>query len=639
MCLFIFDLKYIMGKSIFFIVLIGFMGLFVSLFGTENSMVGVMILVTLLMMLEQDLSKKPVSSLLGMIVLNVSIILVCFLTSLSAWLGVFLVFLLIFFIIYFMMHDLKTPLYFPFVLGYMLIMSTPVSFSGLPLRVLSVIVGSIFIVLVNILVNRRKLEKTVESSIEALLTETSKCISLKIKGESPLEDDLIESNKNIKSAIYDRLDHNYYSTPFHKSVMNLSISIEHIGLSVCRDDYDNKDLSDLNTLIETIINYEVDEDEDGGKSSICELTREVDIFIKSHESLGYGILSNLKIICYELEYLYDNHESVEKSKSGIPRNFRIKTIFWENLNMDSVKFTFAFRLAIIVAIWEFIGVYFNLPDARWLACTSLAIILPYRENVLSKSKNRIIGTVLGLIIFSILALLFLGQFNLFNLLLNINLSAQTTGIILVMLISYIYTLVKPERYDIDTLFITLQAVLYSFTMYSANLSMILRFLFVALGIIVAIPANYLIMPYTLLKEDLNMCNRQMKLTKEQILNFKDALKGNWDDEKNTVIILKSSLISDKIEVNNQIDNNKDVSLILENQNEIIEQCTFLKNLLKVNDYSVNLKNNAVCLIEDYDFNCLNVEDYTDDELIFLRIIKSMMDNFKFTCGKLDQISE
>lgn len=639
MCLFIFDLKYIMGKSIFFIVLIGFMGLFVSLFGTENSMVGVMILVTLLMMLEQDLSKKPVSSLLGMIVLNVSIILVCFLTSLSAWLGVFLVFLLIFFIIYFMMHDLKTPLYFPFVLGYMLIMSTPVSFSGLPLRVLSVIVGSIFIVLVNILVNRRKLEKTVESSIEALLTETSKCISLKIKGESPLEDDLIESNKNIKSAIYDRLDHNYYSTPFHKSVMNLSISIEHIGLSVCRDDYDNKDLSDLNTLIETIINYEVDEDEDGGKSSICELTREVDIFIKSHESLGYGILSNLKIICYELEYLYDNHESVEKSKSGIPRNFRIKTIFWENLNMDSVKFTFAFRLAIIVAIWEFIGVYFNLPDARWLACTSLAIILPYRENVLSKSKNRIIGTVLGLIIFSILALLFLGQFNLFNLLLNINLSAQTTGIILVMLISYIYTLVKPERYDIDTLFITLQAVLYSFTMYSANLSMILRFLFVALGIIVAIPANYLIMPYTLLKEDLNMCHRQMKLTKEQILNFKDALKGNWDDEKNTVIILKSSLISDKIEVNNQIDNNKDVSLILENQNEIIEQCTFLKNLLKVNDYSVNLKNNAVCLIEDYDFNCLNVEDYTDDELIFLRIIKSMMDNFKFTCGKLDQISE
>lgn len=602
-------------------------------------MVGVMILVTLLMMLEQDLSRKPVTSLLGMIILNISIVLVCFLTSLSAWLGIFLVFSLIFFIIYFMMHDLKTPLYFPFVLGYMLIMSTPVPLSGLPMRLLSVIVGSIFIILINMLINHNKLQKTIESSIKSLLTETSKCISLKIKGETPLEDDLIENNKNIKSAIYDRLDHNYYSAPFHKSVMNLSISIEHIGLSICRDKYNNNDLNDLNTLIKTIFNYEVDKEKGNGKSSIHELTSEVDSFIKSHESLGYGILSNLKIICYELEYLYENHETIEKSKSNIPRNFRIKTIFWENLNRDSVKFTFAFRLAIIVAFWEFIGVYFNLPDARWLACTSLAIILPYTENVLSKSKNRIVGTILGLIIFAILALLFLGQFNLFNLLLNTNLSAQTTGIILVMLLSYIYTLVKPERYDIDTLFITLQAVLYSFTMYSANLSMILRFLYVALGIIVAIPSNYLIMPYTLLKEDINMCHRQMKLNLEQIENFKQALKGKWDDEKNTVIILKSSLISDKIEINNEIDKNKDIDSILENQNEIIEQCTFLKNLLKVNNYSENLKIDGAELIENNDFKSLKTKDYSKDEIIFLQIIKNMMDNYNKTYAKLDSISQ
>ena len=607
------------------------MGLFVAIFGSDNTMVGVMILVTLLMMLGQDLSQKPVSSLIGMILLNISIVVVCYLTTASSVLGIFLIFGLIFLIIYLMMHDLKSPLYFPFILGYMLIMSTPVPLSALPLRILSVVVGSIVIIGINILLNKNKLKTQTHKGINGLLTEIKNCIAEKIKGEKVSEEVLISNIKIIKSAIYDRLEENYYTSPKNRSIMNLTIAIEQIGLAVCRNNYDYNNLKDLDKLIDDLIEHETYHQETNENTKLNSVLEEINKFISSHQSIGYGILSNLKIIHYELNYLSEepNEEIVRESK--IPREFRIKTIFKENFNKDSVKFTFAFRLAVVVAFWEFIGIYFNIPDARWLACTSLAIILPYKENVISKSKYRIIGTTIGLIIFSILALAFLGNFNLFNYSLGTHLNTANTTVILIMIISYVYTLVKPERYDIDTIFITLQAVFYSFSMYPANMSMILRFLFVGLGIVVAVPANFIIMPYTLIKEDLNMCKKQMKLNMEQINNLKEALSGDVDDVKNAVIILKTSLISDKIEVNNQQDENEDIDTILKNQNEITAQCTLLRNTLRVDNLSNNVKILAIDLLDDFNKNNWDIEkvdhlvkDFNKNERIYLEIVQNML---------------
>ena len=168
-------------------------------------------------------------------------------------------------------------------------------------------------------------------------------------------------------------------------------------------------------------------------------------------------------------------------------------------------------------------------------------------------------------------------------------------------------------------------------MYPANMSMILRFLFVGLGIVVAVPANFIIMPYTLIKEDLNMCKKQMKLNMEQINNLKEALSGDVDDVKNAVIILKTSLISDKIEVNNQQDENEDIDTILKNQNEITAQCTLLRNTLRVDNLSNNVKILAIDLLDDFNKNNWDIEkvdhlvkDFNKNERIYLEIVQNML---------------
>ena len=77
--------------------------------------------------------------------------------------------------------------------------------------------------------------------------------------------------------------------------------------------------------------------------------------------------------------------------------------------------------------------------------------------------------------------------------------------------------------------------------------------------------------------------------------------------KNAVIILKTSLISDKIEVNNQQDENEDIDTILKNQNEITAQCTLLRNTLRVDNLSNNVKILAIDLLDDFNKNNWDIE--------------------------------
>lgn len=349
---------------------------------------------------------------------------------------------------------------------------------------------------------------------------------------------------------------------------------------------------------------------------------------------------------YELEFLANSKE--EKTKyhiiKTIPHDFKIKEIMKENLNKDSVKFTFAFRLAIVVSFWEFIGVYFNLPDARWLACTSLAIVLPYTDNTLSKSRMRIRGTILGIIIFAILSIICFGPYNIINKVSGMTLSNVTIGTILLMIISYIYTLIKPERYDADTTFITLQAILYSFSMFPATMSMALRFAFVILGILVAIPSNYLIMPYSLLKGNINLSKRALKMNKEQIANLREALKGNFDDNENTTITLKSGFIEDKIAMNNSKDENKDIDKILEYSKEIRANCTLLRNTLRATKISNKTKSKGIQLIEEsFKKNMKNeyinklTQDLDLEEKIYIKIINNILNMSKNSENKLKHL--
>ena len=75
-------------KSAFFIAICLFVGMFSSIFGEENSLVGVTVVVLALMMFGKDLSVKPLWNLGGLLAIMLSMGLGSYASLLNPFLGV-----------------------------------------------------------------------------------------------------------------------------------------------------------------------------------------------------------------------------------------------------------------------------------------------------------------------------------------------------------------------------------------------------------------------------------------------------------------------------------------------------------------------------------------------------------------------
>ena len=139
------DARTLVGKTLFFILICVFVSGFSSVFGPENNLVGVIIIVLALTMLSRDLSVRPVWNLGVMCACTLAMGAFSFL---SVWLGnpfagAVLNFAFVFGACFYAMHDLNSPMHFPFLLGYAFMLSVPVAADGLPLRLLALVAGSV----------------------------------------------------------------------------------------------------------------------------------------------------------------------------------------------------------------------------------------------------------------------------------------------------------------------------------------------------------------------------------------------------------------------------------------------------------------------------------------------------------------
>lgn len=598
--------KDILNKTLLFVILVAFMGTFVSLFGKENSMVGVMILLLALIMLSQDLSNKPLMNFAGIAGINLAIGISAFLTYLCPQIGFFIVFIMVFFIIYTTMHSLRNPIYFPYLLGFVFLIASPVGINDLGMRLISLVLGSLFIVLLNLVINRNKFIKTSEKGIEGLIDTVKDCANKKLANEEIDSETLVSTNKTIKNGVYDTLKNNYFSTPKNRSLMNLATAIEQIGLSISRVETNEKDLKDIISILNHIKNYESESEET--HKDIKPLNTKIDRFIENHPNINYAIISNFKIINYELKQIYnpDIENDADYDKNKVPMNFRLKTILKSNFNRHSAKFTFAFRIAILLAIFEFIGIYFNIPNAKWLSFTAIAIVQPYNDSVKSKSRMRIVGTVIGVIVFGILYYTCLGTPNL----IGIN-GAIATSIVTV-LIGYIYTLLDFESYDIEVIFLTLQSLLTAIVAIPGTGSIIERFAFVIGSTIICTVANFVIFPYTLKKENTQMINSYKDINTEELKDLKEAVETNDDEVKTANLVLKANLLEDKIRANNLQDNDEAIDEIIKLQTEITSQATFLRNSLDADSLPEKTKEIAISSIDKYGLNNENNTKVPED---------------------------
>ena len=543
------DLKTLAGKTVFFALICLFVMGFSQVFGQENSLTGVVVVVLALMMLGQDLSARPLMNLGGMVAFTLLMGLGAYVSVWcgSAFAAAAVNFAVVFVLSYMTTQDLRSPLHFPFLLGYAFMLAVPVEAEALPVRVLALVAGSAFIVALNVLINRNRHARTCHGGIVSICGEVSACCRSVAATGSADPSALDSVCLRLRGSMYDRLRRSFFSTPGDRTVLDLVSALQSAGHAVCERERDPGVLAGLQDLMSSVIEHE-----DGGRGAAA-VAAEADRFLAAHPRADGALSASVVTLRDGLLSL----ESGAGETSDVRGRLRVAAR--EELRPDSARFSFAVRMSVLFTLWAFVWQHWDLENAKWLLFTTVALVVPYVDGAWRKSAMRLTGTLAGVAAFAAVLALTGGEVGL--------LSAA------LMLANYVYTVLDPKRYDVMMVFITFSALIAATMSVPADDAMAERVVFILLGVAAATLANYLVLPYRLRDENTALGRRYLRLNDAMLDHLRASLDGADDDR--SVTVLASSGVSAKMHMNLEADPDAGTGLLLSRLDSVSRQCSFL----------------------------------------------------------------
>ncbi len=535
--------KAVIGNTILFIAIVGFIIGFNALFGVENTLIGVATITAMLMLLERDLTIHPISNTFKLISLNLVIGIGAFIADVNMWAGVPITFIIMFVISYSLSYNLRNPLYFPFSLQYLFILAFPVPLDLLPTRLASLIFGAIAIMLLQLLVNKKKLTKSGNKSIQEICSALRVKIDGILNGEPNEESDeqISKEISSLRKMIFDRRADEFYLTEEGKIRLNISAALERINVLLPSDTKNDGNEEILHDLSRSLVLIEECLDD---KKKLKDLSRFFDEMVekynpqKNQSPMMLKIISNIDFLIGHIDDLHSLHKEaynlVKKTKQ-IPEKFRNLTFGYQRHHTNSVKFSFAIRIAIGMSLVGFIVDLFEIHEGRWMMFTLLSLVIPIYEHSSKRVRDRIFATIVG----SVLVLI---VFNIFQ--------TPTARTLILMTAGYLMTYVKVYRYS--TIIVTFSAIGSATLLTGATeLLTINRVLLVFAGTAIALIINKFVYPYQM--DDANKdLERLYHVTLESMLDEVRKwlqMKGNSHSIKN--LFMTTTMIEDRLELNLQ----------------------------------------------------------------------------------------
>lgn len=583
------------SKTIIFLSIIIFIVIFKSIFGDENTLVGVTTITAALMLLDRDLTLSPVKNLLRLLSINLLIGIGASLASSNIYLGILLNFTILFFISYLFSSNLRSPIYLPFSLQYLFILSTPVAADKLPVRLLSLAVGAIVIMLAQIIVNKNKLNK----SGNKLLHNVCDLIADKIHDIENIND--IETNKMIHDSIdkfrimvYDKREHNYYLTYEGRLKLNLSISLESINASLDKGSIDLIDKDILKTLERLIIDVKSVLDNES-----CHSSKYIEDLLKVCENKNINDLLNLQILnsmlllsdtlenLMKLDVKHFNMVNISSKFINIFEDSSIKSFLFDR---KSLKFCYGIRIGITISIGAFIVDYFNLSEGRWILFTILSVTTPIYETSHSKTNDRLFATIIGSICIVVL-------FSIFQ--------DPTSRTIIIMLAGYLNGYFSNYKYS--TIFVTISAIGSAAIAGNVHELSFNRILYVVIGAIIAILSNKYIFPYRLNDSIKQLDNLYHSTIIKLLKEVENLVQGNKRPTIMKNLVVLTSLIDSKVRTDEALVNESNFSEM------ITEKRNLVANIYEL--YALILKK---CVTQDKQKEIISdlreLIDYSDEDI-------------------------
>ncbi|MDO4577530.1 MAG: FUSC family protein [Clostridium perfringens] len=578
---------------IFAVLSVVLMGLYKTIFGVENTIIGLIIAMASYAFLRLDLTSYPIYKSMIFLILNLFLAISAYISAINPFVGLIINFLILFTVSFIYTTEFKNVISYIFLLLYVYMWEYPISLDELPRRLVAMGVGVFIIIGIHILFNRRNFKKNSNTIIIRSIRNIQKEIC-HIINESYREKENIYIDSELRKLlilIEGRNNNKFIENNKDDIYFNIVLILERINSIInkvgkinnkSKDVIDylnslNHDLENITLFLERKVDCINEEKDDLNKSST----------INNWAEKEYAFLEEctelIRLLEKNINNLYEYNR--KKSRKRIKVKFNLKELLIGNssLKMKNLRVAYSLKLAIAVSLIMFIVDLFKIPQGRWIVTSVYVVIQPYEEETLTKAIKRFKGTIIGVIIY-------ISIFTFFPHIIPLEL--------LLLILMFLYFVQKDyEKKVVCTALMTLS---FGLSRSTVGYLAFYRFLFVIIGIVIALGINKLIFPQSIKNSIYDLKERYLELTNKLLYELKSILYEEKYNENTVKLLLDCNLIESKLMENKLIAENLELKDLVDKQSIILSKIRCLILFINYSNWGISSKHINV------DKNLLNV---------------------------------
>lgn len=368
-----------------------FISIFALVFGSSNSIVGVIFAVLMGASLQRDYTNAPIKHFCIMtVVMMLMCIAACYVAILNPYIALPINLLVSFAILYSYTYEYSSHLYFPYILSYLfLIFITPVQPVDLPIRLLSVLVGCLSVFIYHFVLKRNDAWKSVKGTLSEIIDITIYNIILIISNKSDSINDtqLRKCVCRLSRLIYDRRKNSYHISDAAFAAIDTARGLENLTvlLNTLTADKDSDLLKEISLTLDSFKEFL-----SGKTTSIAPIAQDAYRYNQTAQEL-YTLMEYVRV---HLLRMSEKDKRRRYRKSSVSLLSRIRSV----VQFSSVRFIYALRVAVLLSLFTMAVQILNLPHGKWLLFTIASVSLPCADDVASKAYKRLFATLVGGII-------------------------------------------------------------------------------------------------------------------------------------------------------------------------------------------------------------------------------------------------
>ncbi|CEQ19231.1 FUSC family protein [Paraclostridium sordellii] len=548
--------KQLTNIFVFFIAMISIFSFLI--FGKENLLIGIGSISIAITMIGQNYKSNKIQAFITLSVIQLILGLGAYISGYSSIIATFVSLSISFSIYYIFSNETKASKSSAFMTLYVLLLYSPITIEQLPKRLIALIFSSLVIMCLYFILSRYNFKKITNSQIINTIDLINKQLDLIKEGQVIEEFNKNASIllKNIELNIYDSIEKNKKLSieVYKKEVVVLLLKKINTSLNYIKESEIDETLYHLKFVLDDIKLYILEKISDNElKERFIKYDSNYDIKSLNSDLKTYNYY-NLRLAIKELYRQLDNEFIIQNLREKISLRLQLKTdidILKNNFSMSSLRFNIAVKASILIATSIFIVNYFNIYEGKWIVLTLSILLLPYAEQSSKKALDRVIGTVIGAIIFGLIYKFIDGNIIL---------------ITIVFLIS-LYMNISVRKYDIRCIFITINAIMAVKMIYPSSVVFKLieyRIVLILIAALLTWIIVNLIFPYKIKNDIANIIKHYIKFD-NYIISLSTSEGIEYEEIEK--INIKNNYLWSRVNFINKQLKNDDIEEFLKRQND------------------------------------------------------------------------